>query len=60
MLTQTSLLKSKLEHDANISFVKLDTLRWASYIGDVNDSNEIVRGRTLGQCVWDTAKEIGE
>lgn len=54
--TYVSMLKVKLESEAGITFSKVDTLRWVSYDGDT----EIVFARTLGQCVAQTAKELGE
>ncbi|AMR57536.1 hypothetical protein vB_PsyM_KIL3b_0129 [Pseudomonas phage vB_PsyM_KIL3b] len=54
--TYISQLKVKLESEAGITFSKVDTLRWVSYDGDI----EIVFARTLGQCVAQTAKELGE
>ncbi len=53
--TYTSQVKAKLE-DAGISFQKVDNLRWVSYL----DGSEVVHARTLGQCVNDTAQEVGE
>lgn len=54
--TYVSMLKEKLESEAGIRFEKVDTLRWVSYDGNT----EIVFARTLGQCVNNTAKELGE
>lgn len=54
--TFVSQLKAKLESEANITFKKVDTLRWVSY----SDGSEVVFARTLGQCVTNTAKELGE
>lgn len=54
--THVSKLKAKLESEANITFKKVDTLRWVSY----SDGSEVVFARTLGQCVTNTAKEFGE
>ncbi len=54
--TYISQLKTKLESEANITFKKVDTLRWVSYDGD----SEIVFARTLCECVEATAKEFGE
>ena len=57
--TYTSQVKANLE-SVGVVFKKVDTLRWVSYDGDSEESNEIVFAMTLGQCVKDTAKEFGE
>jgi hypothetical protein len=54
--TFASKLKTKLESEANITFSKVDTLRWTSY----SDGSEVVSARTLGECITKTAKELGE
>lgn len=54
--TVTSIMQRKLETEAEIVFKKVDTLRHVSYHGDT----ELVAARTLSECVWKTAKKLGE
>lgn len=57
MVTAVSLLKKKLE-EAGVSFIKGDTHNsWtASMDGEVITEKH----RTLSQCVWDVARQLGE
>lgn len=53
--THASQMKDKLE-EMGVTFKKVDNLLWASYDGD----HQLVMARTMGQCIWVTAKELGE
>lgn len=56
MITFTSIMKEKLEREADIEFKKVDKLRHVSYLNGI----EQVFARTLADCVWQTAHKLGE
>lgn len=60
MNTITNQMKNKLEKDAGINFVKVDTYRHVSYYASDKQKSEIVFARTLADCVWRTAQKLGE